>query len=250
LIGTVIEQLRYHQPEAVMTSLASLIIAAAIACFPITAHMPAQDSAAFNRETPGGSVSIADFLQRTRPRIVIIVSKSPQALTVHRLERGLPQIAEYPVCRMGMGDGPKCRQGDGVTPEGVYRIVVLNPNSAYHLSLGLDYPNAADRGRAIAGTDLGGDIYIHGNCVSVGCIAIGDAAIEVLYALVKHEVRQGRSVPVLIVPRRDPLEFERLISSSREEGSGMRASLPAWTAEFWEDLLTRYRRLLDEGVLN
>jgi len=83
--------------------------------------------------------------------------------------------------------GPKLREGDGQVPEGVYRIVYLNPNSIAHLSLALSYPNPFDRmhaeedGRENA--TLGGDIMIHGGAGSVGCLAVGDAAAEDLFVL-------------------------------------------------------------------
>ena len=82
--------------------------------------------------------------------------------------------------------GPKRRQGDGQIPEGIYHAVHLNPNSAFHLSIKIDYPNAWDRkwGREEGRGDLGGDIFIHGNQVSIGCLAIGDWNIEELFYLV------------------------------------------------------------------
>lgn len=62
----------------------------------------------------------------------------------------------------------------------------LNPNSRYHLSIKLDYPSERDRKRAASDgrTDLGGEIFIHGSNVSIGCIAIGDEAIEEVFCLV------------------------------------------------------------------
>jgi hypothetical protein len=96
--------------------------------------------------------------------------------------------------------GPKLREGDLQVPEGLYRIDSLNPNSAYHLSLRVSYPNADDRTRARADgrTRLGGDIYIHGKDVSIGCIAIGDEGIEELFWLA---ATVGRSpFTVVLVP--------------------------------------------------
>ena len=96
--------------------------------------------------------------------------------------------------------GPKLRQGDRQVPEGVYRISALNPNSRYHLSMRLDYPNDFDRARAAEDgrTDLGGDIMIHGSRVSIGCLPVGDDAIEELFALA---ARVGfRNVRVVVSP--------------------------------------------------
>lgn len=95
-------------------------------------------------------------------------------------------IRDYPVLAASGGPGPKLVQGDGQVPEGVYRIPFLNPNSRFHLSIKLDYPNAFDRQKAKSDgrTRLGGDIFIHGNAVSIGCLAMGDEAIEELFVLV------------------------------------------------------------------
>ena len=73
-------------------------------------------------------------------------------------------------------------EGDKQVPEGFYRIELLNPNSRYHLSLRVNYPNADDIERAREDRrdllNLGGDIMIHGGAESIGCIAIGNPAIE------------------------------------------------------------------------
>jgi len=81
--------------------------------------------------------------------------------------------------------GPKLRQGDEQVPEGIYQVSALNPRSRYHLALRLDYPNAFDqaRGDEEGRTRLGGDIMIHGDRVSVGCLPIGDDSIEEVFAL-------------------------------------------------------------------
>ena len=81
--------------------------------------------------------------------------------------------------------GPKLREGDRQVPEGLYPIESLNPNSRFHVSLRIGYPNADDRARARAEgrTQLGGDIMIHGSAVSIGCLAVGDVAAEDLFVL-------------------------------------------------------------------
>ncbi|MBO3273028.1 L,D-transpeptidase family protein [Hymenobacter defluvii] len=85
--------------------------------------------------------------------------------------------------------GPKRREGDGQVPEGFYQLDRFNPTSAYHLSLGLNYPNASDRCQSDA-QHPGGDIFIHGSNVTVGCLPITDAGIEELYVLAT-EARAG-----------------------------------------------------------
>lgn len=101
--------------------------------------------------------------------------------------------------------GPKMFEGDGRTPEGVYFIARHNPASQYHLSLGISYPSTHDVERAMAfGRSAGSDIMIHGrgpygNAVrqrdwTAGCIAVSDAEIEEIFAMV------GQGVPVVISP--------------------------------------------------
>jgi murein L,D-transpeptidase YafK len=106
----------------------------------------------------------------------------------------------YKVCAMAGSLGPKRMQGDYQVPEGFYYINEFNPRSMFHLSLGLNYPNASDR---ILGDSLqpGGDIYIHGKCVTSGCIPIMDQQIEELYILAAHAHSQGQDfIPVHIFP--------------------------------------------------
>lgn len=103
--------------------------------------------------------------------------------------------------------GPKLKQGDGQIPEGLYRISYLNPNSSYHLSMKVNYPNRFDRkmARKDRRRRLGGDIFIHGNVVTIGCIPIGDKPIEELFTII---AANGYSrTKVIIAPhdfRRDP----------------------------------------------
>lgn len=92
--------------------------------------------------------------------------------------------------------GPKLRQGDQQVPEGLYRITFLNPNSRFHLSLRIGYPNAFDtaRGAEDGRDDLGGDIMIHGSAVSTGCLAMGDEVAEDLFVLIADTGREHTQV--------------------------------------------------------
>lgn len=94
-------------------------------------------------------------------------------------------VKDYAIQAASGGPGPKLRQGDLQVPEGAYQILWLNPNSSYHLSMKVDYPNAFDREKAAGDgrTQLGGDIFIHGRAVSIGCVALGDPGIEELFVL-------------------------------------------------------------------
>jgi len=108
----------------------------------------------------------------------------------------------YKICHTSGKMGPKRKQGDMQVPEGFYYISEFNPNSNYHLALGLDYPNISDRTKSSAG-DPGGDIFIHGSCVSVGCIPILDNQIEEVYMLAAISRQEGEDyIPVHIYPIR------------------------------------------------
>ncbi len=108
----------------------------------------------------------------------------------------------YKICALAGSMGPKRMEGDFQVPEGFYYISEFNPNSTYYLSLGINYPNVSDR---ILSDSLrpGGDIFIHGSCVTVGCIPITDQQIDELYILAAHAKDQGQDfIPVHIFPVR------------------------------------------------
>jgi len=134
-------------------------------------------------------------------RIALLVFKKEKRLELWAGADGRWAFARsYPVTAASGHAGPKLREGDRQVPEGAYRVVALNPNSSYHLSMKLDYPNEADRRRAREDgrTDPGGDIFIHGKAVSIGCVAVGDRAIEELFVLTAAVGRAN--VEVLIAP--------------------------------------------------
>ncbi len=158
------------------------------------------------------------------PRSVVLVAFKDAA----RLElyadggAGLRWLRDWPILAASGGPGPKLREGDRQVPEGIYAIASLNPNSAYHVSLRLDYPNADDRARAARDgrTTLGGDIMIHGKSVSIGCLAMGDETAEELFTLA---ARTGlANVRVVIVPN----DLRRRASKVD----------PPWVADLYMDL--------------
>ena len=107
----------------------------------------------------------------------------------------------YNACAKSGTLGPKVVEGDLQTPEGFYSINVFNPMSLYHLSLGVDYPNAVDKARTGKGRKTGGDIYIHGDCVTIGCIPLTDDKIREVYVLAVEARNNGQSnIPVNIFP--------------------------------------------------
>jgi murein L,D-transpeptidase YafK len=111
-------------------------------------------------------------------------------------------IKEYKVCKRSGNLGPKRQQGDLQTPEGFYFIDRFNPYSNYHLSLGINYPNASDKILGVKG-NLGGDICIHGSCVTIGCLPITDDQIKELYIFCVEAKNNGQNkIPVHIFPAR------------------------------------------------
>lgn len=118
-------------------------------------------------------------------------------------EQPMKLIKTWPLTARSGILGPKRREGDRQIPEGCYRVIIFNPQSNFHLSMGLDYPNAADRVHSDK-VKPGGDIYIHGNNVSIGCLAVGDEMIEELYLLAAdfRGSRKKEPINVHIFPAR------------------------------------------------
>lgn len=138
------------------------------------------------------------------PDLALLAFKGERRLEVWGRDAGpWTRIDALPILAASGDPGPKLREGDRQVPEGIYRLVAFNPNSRFHLSLMLDYPNADDVAVAEAEgrTDLGGEIFIHGGAVSIGCLAIGDRAIENLFVLVADVGLEH--VQVIVAPR-DP----------------------------------------------
>lgn len=113
----------------------------------------------------------------------------------HKTYQLLKTIA---VCAKSGGPGPKRKEGDGQVPEGFYTISAFNPYSSYHLSLKVSYPNKSDLLKTSGRP--GGDIMIHGNCVTIGCIPIENDPIEELYVLCVETKNRNVNIPVDIYP--------------------------------------------------
>ena len=141
-------------------------------------------------------------------------------------------VKTYNVCSMAGVLGPKRKQGDFQVPEGFYKIDHFNPYSAYYLSLRVNYPNAIDKALNSAG-NWGGDIYIHGNCQSDGCLAMQDDPIKELYwACVLAKNNGQAEIPVHIFPARLS-EFKLNILRRLYSGKPQLVS-------FWENLKEGY----------
>lgn len=133
-------------------------------------------------------------------------------------------VKTYPFCSFSGELGPKRKQGDGQVPEGLYHIDRYNPSSNFYLSLGINYPNKSDQIRKTG--PAGGDIFIHGSCVTIGCIPIEDSGIMELYAVAVEAKDAGQTkIPVHIFPFRMNKEKAQISGSNKE---------------FWEELLPLY----------
>lgn len=122
----------------------------------------------------------------------VVVQKSERKLHLLHNEKVLKS---YQVALGFAPEGDKLTEGDGKTPEGRYHIDRRNPNSSYHLSLGISYPNQWDVERAAAlGISPGGDIFIHGEADrkrgqepdwTAGCVSVRNREIEEIYWMVQ-----------------------------------------------------------------
>lgn len=131
------------------------------------------------------------------------VYKAEAQLEVWGADGGpLKLVATWGICSFSGGPGPKRQVGDFQVPEGFYTIDYFKPNSDYHLAMRVGYPNASDKIKS-KGKDPGGDIMIHGNCVSIGCLAMSDERIEELWEIARVVRERGQKVYVHILPARD-----------------------------------------------
>jgi hypothetical protein len=172
-------------------------------------------------------------LDRVPHAATLLAFKAERLLELHaRVDpsNAWRRIAAYPIRGASGGPGPKLREGDGQVPEGLYRVQALNPNSRFHLSMRLDYPNAFDRRMAQAEgrIALGGDIMIHGTASSIGCLALGNRAAEDLFVLAAW-IGLDR-MRVLI----SPVDF-------RDAALSAPPATPPWTAALYAALHAQLR---------
>ena len=139
-------------------------------------------------------------------------------------------LASYDVAAQSGVLGPKRKEGDKQVPEGFYVIDRFNPQSRFHLSLGINYPNASDRILSDK-QKPGGDIFIHGDRKSIGCLAMTDPIIEEIYVLALRAKQGGqKQIRVDIFPFRMTSAATRTMSATYPD-----------LAEFWRPLAAAYR---------
>lgn len=148
--------------------------------------------------------------------------------------QGYRLFKSYDICNFSGNIGPKLKEGDRQSPEGFYGVDqdALNPNSSYHLSFNLGFPNIFDQANQRTGSFL----MVHGRCVSIGCYAMTDAGIEEIYLIVEAALSGGQdTVPVHAFPFR--MTDDRL---ALEQGN-------MWF-EYWRNLKTGFDLFEAEGV--
>lgn len=141
-------------------------------------------------------------------------------------------IRSYQIHKLSGKRGPKLREGDFQVPEGLYKIIGFNPNSAYHLSMKLNYPNKFDllHAKQEGRTQPGTNIFIHGKAVSIGCLAMGDKTIEELFVLSKDV--GINNIEVVISPY-DP-RINGLIIPEKPQ--------PKWLAELYRNIEKSFKQ--------
>lgn len=134
-------------------------------------------------------------------------------------------IKTYAFCSLSGSLGPKRKQGDRQIPEGFYRIDRLNPYSSFYLSLGVSYPNKSDQILGVKGK-LGGDIFIHGDCVTIGCIPITDDKIKELYVYCVEAKNSNTTIPITIFPAK---LTDRKLQELKDKYKGNTDMLSLWS---------------------
>lgn len=143
------------------------------------------------RYKPKAEPELASYFAKAKisyppKQITLIALKKERKVELWAKQQGWHKIHDYPFTTFSGHLGPKLKENDRQIPEGIYKITSLNPFSSFHLSMMINYPNAYDKWHGLKDKrrHLGDNIFIHGKSASVGCIAIGDTAIEQLFVLV------------------------------------------------------------------
>jgi len=143
------------------------------------------------------------------------------------------KIKTYKVCKQSGTHGPKRKMGDNQVPEGFYHIDLFNPMSSYFLSFRVNYPNKSD---SILGDRYipGGDIYVHGNCITIGCLPMQDSQIKEMFWLsvqCQEVIGDSTFVPIDIFP----LRMEESFLVLKQEFGYNKTKM-----KFWNNILEGY----------
>lgn len=231
--------MKRKRPAAAWKLTAVLGAAMAFLCLPAVLAVAGVDDvrttprseAAVKAHAPELSEALASQGLELGAPVYLRLTKEPAVLTafVANEEGAYEPFRSWPVCAFSGKLGPKQAEGDMQAPEGFYAVAPgqMNPASSFHLSFDLGYPNAFDRAKGRTGSYL----MVHGSCVSVGCYAMTDEAMEEIWTLMEAALDHGQSsVPVHIFPF--PMTAANLQRHAEDpNGAFWRSLAPAW-AEF------------------
>lgn len=165
--------------------------------------------------------------------IIITAYKQEDILEIYaknKTDKTYKLIKTYNIVSKSGILGPKRKEGDLQVPEGFYYIDRFNPASSYYLSLGINYPNESDKKKSDAAR-LGGDIFIHGSTVTIGCMPMTDDKIKEIYLYAVYAKDSGQNkIPVYIFPfKMNDANFNYY---KKEYGKSL--------ADFWSNIKTGY----------
>jgi murein L,D-transpeptidase YafK len=170
-------------------------------------------------------------------RLLILCFKKEMTVEIYASadEKNYTLVAQYPILAPSGVLGPKTLEGDMQIPEGIYKIDELNPNSRFHLSMKINYPNEFERKKAEEENRVypGSDIFIHGSNASIGCVSIGDEPIEDIFVLAAKTKIQN--VAVII----SPYDFRKTASIDIEKIRFLNPKIPIWSKELYQMIETK-----------
>ena len=156
-----------------------------------------------------------------------------------RNEKKYTKLSTYTICASSGHLGPKRKIGDYQVPEGFYYLEKFNPVSNYYLSLGINYPNKSDQIKS-AGINPGSEIYIHGECVTIGCIPMTNDKIKEIYLYAIQAKNNGQQkIPVYIFPFRFTEKNWNTFSDTYNTDPTL--------LSFWSQLKTGYDMFLEKS---
>jgi murein L,D-transpeptidase YafK len=182
---------------------------------------------------------IANQLTLNNINIILIAYKDNDLLEIYaksKEEKTYKKITSYEICARSGELGPKRKRGDFQVPEGFYHIDRFNPTSNFYLSLGINYPNLSDR-RKSKFSNLGGDIFIHGSCATIGCLPMTDDYIKEIYLLAIHAKNNGQEkIPVYVFPFKMTDDNMTSYIAKNKENKEL--------ISFWNNIKTGYDRFV------
>lgn len=174
-------------------------------------------------------------LDKDNLNILITAFKEEKELVIYaktKTATSYKKLMSYSICESSGTLGPKRKQGDAQVPEGFYKIDRYNPSSLYYLSLGINYPNPSDKIKSTA-KNLGGDIFIHGECVTIGCMPMTNDKIKEIYIYALQAKQSGQNnIPVYVFPFKMTAENIKKHNESYKSNTAL--------LNFWNNLKTGY----------